>query len=564
MKKIRGKQIQDNTIEQRSISVSTDSIIENNSATNKQYVINRVNQSLSGLYQSKLNLNMTALVATSGDLACEKGVIEFPISPVMIKLNGILMSVGSDKDFYFSPDGGTTKRENGYAEKGDKLYWNSSDYNLDDQDEIDLVYLVGYEYVEGGNGDTVELNPIYKSIVVKFTGDPGDTMFVVINGSTIEVGNVGGNFVWDIDGPDEYTFTEINESIVVTVDGEEYTIWFDGFGSLIFSVRKGNWKPESEPEFLFYVNNSPKIVKFDSNPFGTTMLEQSPSSPLAKLILEYNNLLYFTNNSTSNPTIHTVSVNDLTTIINNGLSYLGQTRKILRDEQYLYVCGDVNTNPAPRVYRYNLNDLSHNSTNDRGQSWTSPGHPYYHRLHDMCIIDRKLYVVSKLTTGVFDIREFNLDSFTSAFSNDNRYFNMNFNGLTSDGINLFVSSSSGTGDYGINKINPNNLSVLDISPKKVYYGICEHDGYIYTSEYIDSNTCKIHKLNGSNLSSVPVESESISSSYVTNIKIFNNKLYASFITNSGKCRIYKFDPNLLTIEDSYIYDGGIIYDFLIT
>jgi len=246
MKKIQGKQIQDNTIEQRSISVSTDSIIENNSATNKQYVINKVNQSLSGLYQAKLNLNMTASGATSGELACEKGVIEFPISPVMIKLNGILMSVGADKDFYFSPDGGTTKRENGYALKGDKLYWNSSDYNLEDDDEIDLIYLVGYDYVEGGDGDTINLNPIYKSIVVKFTGDPGDTMFVVINGTTIEVGNIGGQFVWDIDGDDEHPFTEINESLVVTIGGEEYTIWFDGFGSLIFSVKKGNWKSGGE------------------------------------------------------------------------------------------------------------------------------------------------------------------------------------------------------------------------------------------------------------------------------------------------------------------------------
>jgi len=43
MKKVQGKQIQDNTIEQRSISISTDSIIENNSATNKQYVTNKIN-----------------------------------------------------------------------------------------------------------------------------------------------------------------------------------------------------------------------------------------------------------------------------------------------------------------------------------------------------------------------------------------------------------------------------------------------------------------------------------------------------------------------------------------
>lgn len=245
MQKIQGKQIQNETIEQRSMIIETDLIINNNSVTNKQYVINRVNQSLSGIYQSRLNLNMTASGATSGELACEKGIIEFPLSSVMVKLNGILMDVGSDKDFYFSPDGGNTKRENGYAEKGDKLYWNSTDYNLDDEDEIDIIYLVGYDYIDGYSGDTVQLNPIYNSIVVKFNGDVNETMSVIINGDTIIVGNVGGNFIWDIGGSNEYTFTEVGDSILVNIGGEDYTIWFDGFGSLIFSVRKGDWVVET-------------------------------------------------------------------------------------------------------------------------------------------------------------------------------------------------------------------------------------------------------------------------------------------------------------------------------
>ena len=246
MKKIQGKQIQDGTIEQRSMKVLSNSITENNSVTNKEYVLNRVSQTISGLYQAKLNLNMTASGATAGELACESGVIEFPLSPVMVKLNGILMSVGSDKDFYFSPDGGTTKREGWFAEKGDKLYWNSSDYDLDDQDEIDLVYLVGYEYVDGISGSVTELNPIYKSIVVKFNGGLSETMNVVINGTEIEVGNIGGNFVWNIDDPiDEHTFTQVGESYVSTIGSEEYTIWFDGFGSLIFSVRKKEIKDEN-------------------------------------------------------------------------------------------------------------------------------------------------------------------------------------------------------------------------------------------------------------------------------------------------------------------------------
>ena len=262
MKKIEGKQIKDGTIEQRSMKVLSDSITENNSVTNKEYVLEKVNQSISGLYQACLNLNMESNNATVGELACESGVIEFPLSPVMVKLNGILMSVGPDKDFYFSPDGGSTKREGGFAEKGDKLYWNSNDYDLDEQDEIDLVYLVGYEYIEGGEGDTVELNPIYNSIVVKFNGGLSETMIVVINGTEIDVGNIGGQFVWDIDGDDEHTFTEVGESIVVEINGEEYTVWFDGFGSLFFSIRKGNFKVKN--------NTQPFIMKVKTDNFGTT------------------------------------------------------------------------------------------------------------------------------------------------------------------------------------------------------------------------------------------------------------------------------------------------------
>jgi len=262
MKKIQGKQIQDSTIEQRSMKVLKETITDNNSVTNKEYVLEKVNQSLSGLYQSKLNLNMTASGATVGELACENGVIEFPLSPVMVKLNGILMSVGSDKDFYFSPDGGTTKREGGFAEKGDKLYWNSSEYNLDEQDEIDLVYLVGYEHVDGISGSVTVLDPIYKSIVVKFDGGLSETMFVVLNGSTIEVGNINGQFVWNIDDPiDEHTFTQVGESYVSTIGGEEYTIWFDGFGSLIFSVRKN--KKNNIIETSLNVENANNIVLKD-------------------------------------------------------------------------------------------------------------------------------------------------------------------------------------------------------------------------------------------------------------------------------------------------------------
>jgi len=240
--KIQGKQISNASISQSKFDILTDSIVSLSSVTNKEYVDTAIANKAT-LYYSKLNLNMPANATTGVDQkACDKTVIEFPLSNVLVKINGSLIDAGTTKDCYFSPDG-TTKRVGGAAQKGDYLYWNSTKYNLDAEDEIDFVYLVGYYYAALSGGTTATLNSIYNTLVVKFTGGAGTTMDVIIDGVTIVVGNVLNNFVWDIGGIDEHTFTTANESIIVTINGNPYTIWWDGFGSLIFSAKKGGSIP---------------------------------------------------------------------------------------------------------------------------------------------------------------------------------------------------------------------------------------------------------------------------------------------------------------------------------
>jgi uncharacterized delta-60 repeat protein len=239
--KIKGGQISNSTIEQQNLNITTESVTGLTSVTTQGYVITAINANAGLIKQSWLNQNMTANAATVGELASDTAVIEFPISNVMVKINGVLINVGSGQDCYFSPDGGTTIRTGGLAQKADYLYWNSSQYNLEANDEIDFVYLVAQEHFVLNAGSSVVLNPMYNTLVVKYEGGTGTTMTVTIDGNNYTVGNVAGQFVWDIGGIDEHTFTTSNEAILVNINGEDYTVWFDGFGSLLFSVKKGDF-----------------------------------------------------------------------------------------------------------------------------------------------------------------------------------------------------------------------------------------------------------------------------------------------------------------------------------
>lgn len=237
MAQLKGKQFKNNTISQNNFNISTDSISKDYHVINKQYIINRFNESVGGLHQSKLNLNMTANNATIGQKATNDYIIEFPVSNVMVKINNVYVNVGETKDCYFSPDG-ITIREGGNAEKGDYLYWNSNKYDLENDDEIDFLFLVNYNHYTLSANTSKEINPYYDNIVIKYVGDEGTYMTVTMEDVDFLVGNSGGSFVWDVGGLNEYVFTSEKEYITQDVNNETYKIWFDGFGSLIFSIKK--------------------------------------------------------------------------------------------------------------------------------------------------------------------------------------------------------------------------------------------------------------------------------------------------------------------------------------
>lgn len=238
MAKIKGKQLHDNSITQPNIFIESNSINTNNNITNKEYSINNINNKISNISQSKLNLHMTANNATVGQIACNKSVLEFPISNIIVKINGAMVNVGEGLDCYFSPDN-IIIRQNGNGQKGDYLYWNSNKYDLTTDDEIDFEYLVSYQYLTLNSGVTITVDNAYKSLIVKYIGESGTTMNVIIEDTTFIVGNINGQFVWDIGGYYEHIFTYEDEFITITVNNNYYTIWFDGFGSLIFSLKNG-------------------------------------------------------------------------------------------------------------------------------------------------------------------------------------------------------------------------------------------------------------------------------------------------------------------------------------
>ena len=336
---IRGKQIENNSINQSNMFVETNTIISGTSVTNKQYVIQQINEKSGGIHQSRLNQHMTANNASIGEKACDSAVIEFPISNILIKVNGTIVNVGEGMDCYFSPDG-VIIRSNGYGQKGDYLYWNSSKYNLSTDDEIDFNYLVAYDYYTLSGGTSITLNPIYNNLVVRYTGDSGTTMVVIIDNISITVGNVNGNFVWDIGGLDEHTFTSSNESIVVTINGENYTIWFDGFGSLIFSVKKGDFTPISSDGFLYGIfgNNINKFSTNDLSVNDTYTIDTGGNGYISSFTINENVLyvsFYFDDGFDSNYQLNSYDLSTFN-IINNIISYDLNISQIIIHDSYIY------------------------------------------------------------------------------------------------------------------------------------------------------------------------------------------------------------------------------------
>jgi hypothetical protein len=237
---IKGKQIENKSIPQKKLNITTNSIIYNTDITNKEYVDNEIEQQVSKIGYNRLNRDMQAIGFEVGDKVCEYAIIEFNLTNVRVTVNGVDINIGPDQDCYFSNDEGITRRKRGQEQKGDYLYWNSSKYRLEATDEIDFIYLVGYKYLIKNSNTTIELDPYYNNIVVKYIGTINTSSVITLQDLSFNVGNINGNFVWDINGLNEHVFYYTNETWLQTINGTEYTIWYDRPGTLYFSIAKGN------------------------------------------------------------------------------------------------------------------------------------------------------------------------------------------------------------------------------------------------------------------------------------------------------------------------------------
>lgn len=144
MAKIQSKQIQDYTLTQSKLNLTTPNT---GSTSNTPATVEYVNTYNKGIYYSYNNLNMSASTTTTdGNLACSNVIVDIPYSSVLVNVNGLIVNVGSGStaSCYFSGDNGVTKRNIGYEQQGDKLYWVGSvaGYELSTIDIIDFVYLV--------------------------------------------------------------------------------------------------------------------------------------------------------------------------------------------------------------------------------------------------------------------------------------------------------------------------------------------------------------------------------------------------------------------------------------
>ena len=265
MTQISGKQIKDESIKQKQLGIETPTKIDD--ATRKDYVDQLARNAKSVLSHIYNDYNMTPNATSTGsgyELAINIPILDDPIanSKAVVFVNGVRIEVGPDKEAYFSPDG-TTKRLNNQVRIGDQLYWDSdiAGYTLDSNDNIDFYYLTNELQVQVSNlnpDTTVEFTTDQEIILLEFNGNDGDTATIDIDGVTYTVGQQSGNFVFDIGGSNETTFTTITDFVEITVNGNDYVIRFNGTSSQVVSIYKkqaGN----SNSLFGFYEIEKPDI-----------------------------------------------------------------------------------------------------------------------------------------------------------------------------------------------------------------------------------------------------------------------------------------------------------------
>ena len=120
----------------------------------------------------------------------------------------------------------------------------SGDYNIIIyiKDNANNIILVNYilkvgAYVIIVENETYILPTENTELSVIYSGSENTTSNLVISGTTIIISNSGGSFVWDLGGIDQHIFTYIGETIIVTISSINYTITWNGYGSLVFNLK---------------------------------------------------------------------------------------------------------------------------------------------------------------------------------------------------------------------------------------------------------------------------------------------------------------------------------------
>jgi len=244
---IKGKQIIDSTITQHKLNLS-DPINLNDAAT-KQYVdLNNSIEfnSISNYKLQALDTNNSGTNGNSGQLATNTAIIDQPVagSGVSVYINGIQVNCGSSNDdsCYFSPDG-LYKRHIGNERKDDKLYWfgYNAGFDLDTNDIIDFNYVISNindRTIEIYDGDVYIYDTTLRQNLFEFVGISTDTAIIVVDGTSFEIGNELGYFVFDIGNINGYlhTFTTIGENIQITVNSVNYDIVLDLMPQIKFTI----------------------------------------------------------------------------------------------------------------------------------------------------------------------------------------------------------------------------------------------------------------------------------------------------------------------------------------
>lgn len=88
-----------------------------------------------------------------------------------------------------------------------------------------------------GNNESVSITG-ENDLPLVFTGNTGETATMTVNNVNFTLGDVGGQFVFDIGGPQSYTYTSVNETNTFVAAGTYFDITWGGTGSQYFDYSK--------------------------------------------------------------------------------------------------------------------------------------------------------------------------------------------------------------------------------------------------------------------------------------------------------------------------------------